>query len=77
MSSCAIARFTSPISDAARFASRHRPYLVCSTKFSRASEMHNRMHKTIFASGQLTFYAFGCVLVNVYGKTFTVLPWMP
>ena len=38
-----IARFTSPVSDAARFAGRHRPYLVCSTKFSRASKMHNRM----------------------------------
>jgi hypothetical protein len=25
----------------------------------------------------LTFYAIGCVLVNVYGKTFTVMPWMP
>jgi hypothetical protein len=41
--SWAIARFTSPISDAARFAGRHRPYLVGSTKFSRASKMHNRM----------------------------------
>ena len=41
--SWAIARFTSPISDAARFAGRHRPYLVFSTKFSRASKMHNRM----------------------------------
>ena len=32
----------------ARFAGRHRPYLTCSTKFSRASEMHNRIRKTGF-----------------------------
>jgi hypothetical protein len=41
--SWAIARSTSSISDAVRFAGRQRPYLVCSTKFSRASKMHNRM----------------------------------
>ncbi|MGX7873498.1 hypothetical protein ACVDG5_012660 [Mesorhizobium sp. ORM6] len=29
---------------------------------------------TIFAGSRLTFYAIGCVLVNVYGKTFTVMP---
>jgi len=28
---------------AARFAARHRANLACSAKFSRASEMHNRM----------------------------------
>jgi hypothetical protein len=32
---------------AARFAARHRPYLVCLTKFSCASEMHNRMLNSI------------------------------